>query len=223
AHRRAARTVVLAHVWAHGGDPSASERDISAGDRGSSVGGLGHVPLSAFDGFGYVALGHLHGQQTLAEHIRYSGSPLPYSFSEKAHKKGSWLVDIDGDGKVRAERVPAPVFRRLSELSGRLDGLLRAREYADYEGDFIAVTLTDTQRPDRAMDRLRVRFPHILTLEFKPEGVAPDGRRYGDKVAGKDDLAVAAEFVQHVRNTPPTPAERQLLAAAFESARAEVQ
>lgn len=223
AKRMAKRTVVLAHVWAHGGDPSASERDISVGDRGSSVGGLGHVPLSAFEGFDYVALGHLHGQQTLAEHIRYSGSPLPYSFSEKAHKKGSWLVEIAADGKVRADRVPAPVFRRLSELSGRIDDLLRSREYADYEGDFVAVTLTDTQRPDRAMDRLRMRFPHILTLEFKPEGVTPDGRRYGEKVAGKDDLAVAAEFVQHVRNTPPTPGEEHLLAAAFESARAEVR
>jgi exonuclease SbcD len=225
ARRRAARTVVLAHVWAHGGDPSASERDISVGDRSSSgdssVGGLGHVPLPVFDTFSYVALGHLHGQQVLAENIRYSGSPLPYSFSEKSHKKGTWLVDIDADGKVRADRVPAPVFRRLSELRGQLDDLVRSREYADYEGDFLAVTLTDTQRPDRAMDRLRVRFPHILTLEFKPEGVLPDGRRYGEKVAGKDDLAIAAEFVQHVRNGPPTPGERQLLASAFEAARAE--
>jgi DNA repair protein SbcD/Mre11 len=225
ARRRAARTVVLAHVWAHGGDPSASERDISVGDRSSSgdssVGGLGHVPLPVFDAFSYVALGHLHGQQVLADNIRYSGSPLPYSFSEKSHKKGTWLVDIDGDGKVRADRVPAPVFRRLSEVHGQLDDLVRSREYADYEGDFLAVTLTDTQRPDRAMDRLRVRFPHILTLEFKPEGVLPDGRRYGEKVAGKDDLAIAAEFVQHVRNGPPTPGERQLLASAFEAARAE--
>ena len=222
ASRRTERTVVLAHVWAHGGDPSASERDISVGDRGSSVGGLGHVPLSVFDGFSYVALGHLHGQQTLAENIRYSGSPLPYSFSEKAHRKGSWLVEIDGSGQVRAERVPAPVFRRLSELRGRLDELLGSREYTDYEGDFVAVTLTDIQRPDRAMDRLRIRFPHVLTLEFKPEGVTPDGRRYGEKVAGKDDLAVAAEFVRHVRNTPPTESEQHLLAAAFEAARAEV-
>lgn len=223
AGRGAPRTVVLAHVWAHGGNPSDSERDISSGDRGPAVGGLGHVPLSVFDGFGYVALGHLHGQQVLADNIRYSGSPLPYSFSERAHRKGSWLVEIDGDGKVRADHVPAPVFRRLSVLSGRIDDLIRSREYASFEEDFIAVTLTDTQRPDRAMDRLRVRFPHILTLEFKPEGVTPDGRRYGEKVAGKDDLAIAGEFVQHVRNTPPTPAERELLAAAFEAARGELR
>ena len=216
AARGIGRTVVLAHGWVHGGTGSDSERDIS-------VGGIGHVPASLFAGFSYVALGHLHGQQTIAENMRYSGSPLPYSFSEAAHKKGSWLVELGDGGKIRAERVPATVFRRLSELRGQLGELLGSPRYVDYEGDFVAVTLTDTQRPDRAMDRLRARFPHVLTLEFKPEGVLQDGRRYGEKVAGKDDLAIASEFVQHVRNAPPTPAERELLAAAFEASRAEVR
>jgi exonuclease SbcD len=177
------------------------------------------VSASLFDGFSYVALGHLHGQQTITESMRYSGSPLPYSFSEARHKKGTWLVEIGADGTSRAERVPAPVYRRLSILQGRLDDLLDSREHADREGDFIAVTLTDLQRPDRAMDRLRKRFPHVLTLEFKPEGITVDSRRYGEKVAGKDDLAVATEFVQHVRNVPPTPEEQRLLVAAFEAAR----
>jgi DNA repair protein SbcD/Mre11 len=216
ASRGVARTVVMAHGWVHGGAASESERDIS-------VGGIGHVPASVFDGFSYVALGHLHGQQTIAENMRYSGSPLPYSFSEATHKKGSWLVEIGDGGKAHVVRVPAPVYRRLSLLSGRLDELLSAPEYSDHQGDFIAVTLTDTQRPDRAMDRLRARFPHVLTLEFKPEGVTPDGRRYGEKVAGKDDLAIASEFVQHVRDAAPTPAEQQLLAAAFEAAREKVR
>jgi DNA repair protein SbcD/Mre11 len=210
--RGVARTVVMAHGWVHGGAASESERDIS-------VGGIGYVPASVFDGFSYVALGHLHGQQKIAENMRYSGSPLPYSFSEANHKKGSWLVEIDDGGKAHAERVPAPVYRRLSLLSGRIDDLLSAPEYGDYQGDFIAVTLTDTQRPDRAMDRLRARFPHVLTLDFKPEGVTQDGRRYGEKVAGKDDLAIASEFVHHVRDAGPTPGEQQLLAAAFEAAR----
>jgi DNA repair protein SbcD/Mre11 len=215
ASRGVARTVVMAHSWVHGGEVSDSERDIR-------VGGVGDVPASLFDGFSYVALGHLHGQQTIADTMRYSGSPLPYSFSEANHKKGSWLVEIGDGGKTRVERVPAPLFRRLSVLRGRLGELLGSPEYSGYEGDFISVTLTDTERPDRAMDRLRARFPHVLTLEFRPEGVTPDERRYGEKVAGRDDLAIASEFVKHVRNTPPTPAERLLLASAFESIREEV-
>jgi exonuclease SbcD len=216
ARRGTARTVVMAHGWVHGGQPSDSERDIS-------VGGAGSVPASLLSGFSYVALGHLHGQQTIAENMRYSGSPLPYSFSEAAHKKGSWLVEIGADGAPRADRVPAPVYRRLSVLRGRLADLLSSAAYADHKRDFVAVTLTDTERPDQAMDRLRKRFPHVLTLAFEPEGAVRDDRRYGEKVAGKDDLAVAAEFVQHVRNTPPTEPERRLLAAAFEAAREEVR
>lgn len=216
ARRGVARSVVMAHAWVHGGQVSDSERDIR-------VGGVGDVPAGLLGGFSYVALGHLHGQQTIAENVRYSGSPLPYSFSEAAHKKGSWLVEVGAGGTARAERVPAPVYRRLSLLRGRLDDLLGSPEYAGREMDFLAVTLTDTQRPDQPMDRLRKRFGHVLTLTFEPEGVTGDGRRYQEKVAGKDDLAIASEFVQHVRNTPPTEAERQLLAAAFEAAREEVR
>lgn len=206
------RVVVLAHAWVAGGEPSESERDIS-------VGGVGQVPVSVFDGFSYVALGHLHGQQTLAEHLRYSGSPLPYSFSEARHRKGSWLVELGADGVSSAERVPAPSYRRLSVLRGRLDELLTEPGYAEFEPDFVSVTLTDTARPEAAMDRLRTRFPHVLVLEFKPEGVIADGRSYGARVAGRDDLGIAAEFVGHVRNTPPTPGERDLLASAFQAVR----
>jgi exonuclease SbcD len=162
-----------------------------------------------------VALGHLHGQQKLASHVRYSGSPLPYSFSEARHRKGTWLVELGDGGQLAAELVPAPVYKRLSVLRGRLDDLLASREYAEYEPDFLAVTLTDAARPDQAMDRLRKRFRHVLTLDFRPEGVMADNRTYAQKIAGKDDLDVAAEFVRHVRNTEVTPGERDLLAAAF--------
>jgi len=208
------RQVVMAHGWVAGGAASESERDIT-------VGGVGQVPAALFDGFSYVALGHLHGQQTVAPHLRYSGSPLPYSFSEAAHRKGSWLVDLDADGTVRAEQVPAPVFRRLSVLRGQLADLLGSVAYTQYEDDFVSVTLTDPSRPEGAMDKLRSRFPHVLVLAFEPEGVVPDERGYRARVAGRDDLAVAAEFVSHVRHAPPSTAEQKLLRAAFEAVRTE--
>jgi exonuclease SbcD len=224
AARAMTRTVVMAHAWVAAGGTDeerkdAAERQQSSSERDISVGGIGYVPAALFDGFSYVALGHLHGQQTLAEQIRYSGSPLPYSFSEKHHRKGSWLVEVGIDGKTRVERVEAPVYRRLAELSGRLDDLLTSAEYTGSEGDFLAVTLTDTVRPEAAMDRLRRRFPHVLALEFKPAGVTPDQRSYRERVKGRDDLTIAAEFVRHVRNTEPTASERELLETAFAAAR----
>jgi exonuclease SbcD len=69
------------------------------------------------------------------------------------------------------------------------------------------------------MDRLRRRFPHVLTLDFKPEGVTADRRSYRERVKGRDDLTVAAEFVRHVRNTDATRPERELLEVAFAAAR----
>jgi exonuclease SbcD len=208
------RRVVMAHGWVSGGAASESERDIS-------VGGVGQVPAELFAGFGYVALGHLHGQQTIAPQMRYSGSPLPYSFSEASHRKGSWLVDLDGEGTAQVEQVPAPVCRRLSVLRGRLADLLGSAAYGHYEDDFVSVTLTDSGRPEGAMDALRARFPHVLVLTFEPEGVLPDQRGYRARTAGRDDLSIAAEFVSHVSNATPTAAEKQLLASAFAAVRTE--
>jgi DNA repair protein SbcD/Mre11 len=212
ATRGGARSVVMAHAWVAGGQASESERDIS-------VGGVGRVPAGLFDGFGYTALGHLHGPQTLGERLRYSGSPLPYSFSEARQAKGSWLVDLGPDGNFQVERLPAPAFRRLTVLRGLLADLVASRAYTEFEDDFVSVVLTDTGRPEGAMDQLRRRFPHVLVLAFEPEGRDAGAASYRSRVAGRDDLAVAAEFVGHVRNRPVTEGERKLLAAAFDDAR----
>jgi DNA repair protein SbcD/Mre11 len=214
--RRVQRRVVLAHGWVAGGAASESERDIT-------VGGVGQVPAALFDGFSYVALGHLHGQQAIAGPLRYSGSPLPYSFSEATHRKGSWLVELDGAGAARAEQVPAPTHRRLSVLRGRLADLLGSPAYAAHQDDFVSVTLTDPSRPEGAMDALRARFPHVLVLAFEPEGAVPDGRGYRARVAGRDDESIAAEFVRHVSHAPPTAGEKRLLRSAFEAVRVDAE
>jgi DNA repair protein SbcD/Mre11 len=207
------RRVVMAHGWVTGGAASESERDIT-------VGGVGQVPKELFDGFSYAALGHLHGQQAVGESVRYSGSPLPYSFSEASHRKGSWLVELDGEGAVRAEQVPAPAHRRLSVLRGRLADLVGSAAYAGYEDDFLAVTLTDPSRPEGAMDALRARFPHVLVLAYEPEGAGPDRGGYRARIVGRDDESIAAEFVRHVSGVPASPDEQELLAEAFDAVRA---
>src|SRR5262249_10428578 len=134
AARGVTRTVAMAHAWVAGGASEEerradAERSRSASERDSSVGGIGYGPARPVAGFSYVALGHLHGRRTLTENMRYSGSPLPYSFSEKDHRKGSWLVEVAAGGQASAEWVPAPVYRRLATLTGRLEDLLAAREH----------------------------------------------------------------------------------------------
>jgi exonuclease SbcD len=209
---RGVRSVVLAHAWVGQATPSESERDIT-------VGGVASVPASLFDGFTYTALGHLHGPQTLDDGLRYSGSPLAYSFSEAGHTKGSWLVELSRTGLSRVEHVPAPVPRRLSSLRGPLADLLSSSSYDGRVDDWLSVTLTDTARPDEAMARLTARFPHVLVLRHEPEGVVVDERSYTARVAGRTPLEIGAAFVQHVRGTAMVDEEAALLAEAFEADR----
>lgn len=216
---RAARSVVLAHAWVTGGEASDSERDIR-------VGGVGDVGASLFDGIDYTALGHLHGAQTLREGLRYSGSPLAYSFSEAGHTKGSWLVSLGPTGVESVELVPAPVPRRLSSLTGPLAELLAAPSLASQEDHWLSVVLTDPVRPEEAMTRLRSRFPHVLVLDWQPADGVADQRTYGARVAGRSDLEVVTEFVRHVRGGGTTSdagccdaEERELLDSALEAVR----
>ncbi|WP_042390812.1 exonuclease SbcCD subunit D [Streptacidiphilus melanogenes] len=206
------RSVVLAHAFVIGGEACDSERDIA-------VGGVPSVPASVFEGVDYAALGHLHGCQTINERVRYSGSPLAYSFSEADHRKSMWLVELGPAGEVGAERIDCPVPRRLARLRGELEELLTAPAYEAVEGCWLHVTLTDTARPPQAMERLRARFPHTLQLTFEPQGREDDGlRSYGARVRGRDDGAVALGFVRHVRGADASAAESTLLVTAVEAA-----
>lgn len=207
------RSVALAHAFVTGGEPSESERDIT-------VGGAAAVPTATFDGVDYVALGHLHGPQALTDRVRYSGSPLAYSFSEADHRKAVLLVDLAPDGRVRTEALATPVPRALSRVRGRLEDLLGDPRLAAVEGSYLQVTLTDPVRPRDPMARLQQRFPHTLVLAFEPEGAGhDDSTSYAARVRGRSDLDLAADFVGHVRGEPPQPAERSLLADAFEHVR----
>jgi exonuclease SbcD len=210
----AVHSVVLAHTFASGGISSDSERDLS-------IGGVGAVPLDLFDGFSYTALGHLHGRQALSPQVRYSGSPLAYSFSEATHRKGGWLVDVDAEGVSSVQEVQWDAPRALAVLRGPLEELLELPEHQWAETAYCQVTLTDAQRPARAMERLRSRFPDTLVLGFDPVGGTPAAASsYSSRLAeAPDDLSVCCGFLEHVRGRVPDDAEKAALAAALENVR----
>lgn len=209
ASRPDTRSVVLAHAFVTGCQPSESERDIT-------VGGVSMVPAALFDGIDYTALGHLHGAQVLSEGLRYSGSPLAYSFSEATQAKGSWLIDLAADATVSAEWVPAPVPRPLATLTGTLTDLLADSELSAHEGSWVQVTLTDDARPMQAMERLRRRFPHTLLLAFEPSTPAP-GSSPVARPHGRSDHEIALDFIADMRGAPATPEERRWLIEAVDS------
>ena len=243
AARGIGRTVVAAHAFVTGGQPAESERDIR-------VGGVADVPAAVFTGFSYVALGHLHGAQragpppaaggagsvTPGTVIRYSGSPLAFSFGEKNHVKSVTLAEIDAAGQVHTTALPTPVPRPLREARGRLDDLLaragehRAGEHrageqqaepdlADLAGAWVKVTLTDTVRPSAPMERLREKWPHTLVLDFAPEGQLTGSDADLQRLAAATDpVEICGLFVEFTSGGPADDTHRAVLRSAVEAA-----
>ncbi|SDY30143.1 Exodeoxyribonuclease I subunit D [Geodermatophilus africanus] len=213
--RPGARSVVLAHAFVGGGVPSDSERDIC-------VGGVDLVPAPVFDGVDYVALGHLHRPQTITERLRYSGSPLAYSFGEAGQDKQVWLVDLDAAGLAGVRALALPTPRPLTVLAGTLDELLADPAHATVEEHFVSARLTDDVRPSDPMRQLQTRFRHCVHLEWTGSAGGGDGRSYQERLRGRSDLEVAREFVSHVRNgIAMSDVERDLLVRALGAAARE--
>ncbi|WP_225438159.1 hypothetical protein [Candidatus Frankia nodulisporulans] len=177
------------------------------------------MPASLFDGITYTALGHLHRPQAIAPAIRYSGSPLAYSFSEAAEGKASLLVELGPSGLGAVHAVPVPVGRRLTVLRGTLADLLASPVHTPHENDIVAAVLTDLIRPLDAMVTLQRRFPFAVRLTHEPPTSESDQRSFAARTRGRTDLEIALAFVTHVR-TDPSPGERELLTAALAAARA---
>ncbi|MCW3010191.1 MAG: nuclease SbcCD, subunit [Solirubrobacterales bacterium] len=199
------RAVVVGHAFVAGAVASGSERDLA-------IGGASSVPVSTFAGADYVALGHLHGPQVVGDRGRYAGSPIAFSFSEATHRKSVALVDLAGP-EPAVELVRCPVPRPLARVRGALEELLASPAHEAAEEAWVEVTLTDTVRPADAMDRLRRRFAHAVSLHFAPEGLpAAATGSYATRLRGLSDLELATSFVEDVRGTPADEAEEALLA-----------
>lgn len=210
ATRGAAPAVLMAHEFVAGATSSDSERDVT-------VGGLGVVPVTLFDSFAYTALGHLHRPQALTDRARYAGSPLALSFSEADHSKVVLLVDVDQGGSTVRE-VPVPVWRPLAVLRGTLAELLEDTTLTEAEDAWCEVTLTDQVRPARAMEQVRRRFPHCLSLQWATPDRVTHVRSYADRVRDRDDLGLCRDFVEHVLGRPADQSEQALLTEAVASA-----
>ena len=124
-----------------------------------SVGTLDHIDGSIFDGFDYVALGHIHGpQKVLRDTMRYAGSPLKYSFSEVAHKKSVTLVDMQEKGEVHVRTMPLYPLHDVRLIDGKLDDIMQL----PYSEDYVWITIHDELPPPDAKVTLSVNFPNMM-------------------------------------------------------------
>jgi len=192
---RGGRSVAVAHCFAAGVEPTPHlERDIQQG-------GLDIVPLSAFDGVDYMALGHIHGRQQLSPRVRYAGAPLHYSFDEGHKPRGSWLVDLGAGGLGEVEWLPLPVPRALTTITATLDELLADERFAAHTDDWVRAEYTDPLPQRDPMRRLLARFPFCAEVRHAPVVArTDDARTYAQRVrAARNDAELVDAFLSHVR------------------------
>ena len=153
------RSVALAHAFVVGGETSESERPFM-------VGGSAQVPADLFDGFDYVALGHLHKPQTVRKNrIRYSGSLLKYSFAEASHTKSVDIVEIDAEGIATVDPVSLKPLHDVRQIAGKVDDLARSCPAPGDRNDYLMVTVEDRGAQLDLMGKLREVFPNVLHIE----------------------------------------------------------
>ena len=155
------RNVLVAHQFVTGAVRSESEE--------ITVGGLDNVDASVFDGFDYVALGHIHGPQNIAaDRIRYCGTPLKYSFSESGQVKSVTMVDMGEKGDVKVRLVPLEPVKDLKQIRGNFDEVASSKYYAGttLQDDYLKVVLTDEDDIPDAMGKLRMIYHNIVKMEY---------------------------------------------------------
>lgn len=205
----APRSVAVAHAFVAGGGTSESERQLV-------VGGTGEVSASWFAGFSYTALGHLHRPQDVGSPtVRYSGTPLAYSFSEE-HGKSVSVIELDADGTCRFETVPVGVGRAVRTLRGTMDELLDVSRHPGAEECLVRAFVTDRETVLDARSRLERRYAHVLEVRLEPQGfdltaaatAAPGSRDL-------DPLEVTRQFWTEVEGSAPADEIDALLVDAL--------
>lgn len=154
------RNVIVCHQFVTGAVRSDSEE--------ISVGGLDNVDASVFDDFDYVALGHIHGaQKILRDNMRYSGTPLKYSFSECAHKKSVSVISLGKKGDVEIETIPLVPKNDMREIRGSYNEITFREFLGDQKtDDYLYITLTDEDDVPNALEKLRALYPNLMKLDY---------------------------------------------------------
>ena len=200
------RSIAISHAFVMGGEVGGSERTLS-------VGGSEQVSPHVFKNFHYTALGHLHGPQRMgADHIRYSGSPLKYSFDEHEQKKSFTIIDMDTNGKVDISTIPVEAKRDVVILEGYFEDLLNNTALqTKHKDDYVQARLLDTMPIMDGMATLRQVYHRCMTIELAGR-IATPVVDMGDAVFKElDERQLFNQFAETVWKEPLTEAERSYI------------
>ena len=204
----AARNVLVTHQFVTGAARCDSE-DIS-------VGGTDNVDVTAFDGFDYVALGHIHNpQQVVRETVRYCGTPLKYSFSEAGHEKSVTVAELGEKGDISIRTAPLIPLRDMKELRGSYEDLTRRSFYENttWREDYTHITLTDEEDIPDAVGKLRVIYRNLMKLDYDNRRTRSGGEIFGSgQVEKESPLELFSELYEKQNNQPMTEEQRAFAA-----------
>ena len=199
------RTLVASHAWVTGGSGSDSERNVK-------VGTLGQASSDLFSGIDYVAMGHLHGPQKVNSDkslIYYSGSPIPFSFSERDHEKRVLIIDVNADGVNEVSSHPVKQVRKMQQYRDTVEALL-SDKYPPNE-DWVKVIVTDNQVPINFFDLLKKqKFKYLVQLvpEKSIDGIV-DRSGQGVLLQNLSHQDVTKRFVRRVTRSEELSAEME--------------
>lgn len=181
-----------------------------------SIGGSENVDAEVFEGFDYVALGHLHGPQRAGgDHIRYCGTPLKYSFSEEKHHKSVTMVTLGEKGSVQIETLPLSPMRDLKVIRGTYQELM-ARSYyhnTDLPESYLHIILTDEEDVPEALGRMRQVYPYIMKLTYDNTRTRDQQNPLDQRVdARKTPLELFRQLYEAQNNQPMTEQQDEFLA-----------
>jgi len=210
-HLQGPRSLAVSHAFVAGGESTDSERQLT-------VGGAATVEPAVFERFSYTALGHLHRPQAVRPNLRYSGTPLPYSFSE-AHDKSVTLIDMASDGTTQIRTMPVPVGRPVRTLTGSMDELL-AGPPADFpDNALVRAVVTDAGVVLDAKQRLSAVYPFVVEILLAPAGPTLASPAAADRRPGSaSPLSTMEAFWRENTGEAPSPSQSTLIKAALDEA-----
>ncbi len=205
------RSIAISHAFVMGGDVGGSERTLS-------IGGSEQVSPQVFKDFQYTALGHLHGPQRMgADYIRYSGSPLKYSFDEHTQKKSFTIIDMNAKGNVDISTIPVEAKRDVVILEGYFEDLLNNKELqAKHKEDYVQARLLDTMPIMDGMAKLRQVYHRCMTIDLVGRLAAPIADM-GDAVFKElNERELFNQFAETVWKEPLTEREQQYINSVWD-------
>ena len=209
------RNVLVTHQFVTGAERCESEE--------VSVGGADNVDASVFAPFDYVALGHLHGPQSIGEErVRYCGTPLKYSFSEVRHQKSVTVIELEEKGMLNLRAVPLTPKRDMVELRGGFAQISSPAFYEQVDRDaYVRVILTDENDIYGAMGQLRSIYPNLMRLDYYNPRTRSGTAELEEADVKRNPLELFEEFYQQQNHQPMSEEQRGYLAELLEALQEE--